>query len=123
MSEVELEVLREADFDWNTGLAEVWTDPAWDVPDLHKATRAGFAAKLDAMSARARVPSRLGHHRQRRDGVKTHLLGAFRHEAARRKAAFILVDMTDVRDFWERYSRATSSRSRSPTWATASSIR
>ncbi|KAJ3058361.1 hypothetical protein HK102_010537, partial [Quaeritorhiza haematococci] len=31
---------------------------------------------------------------------KTHLLGAFRREAARRKHPFIMVDLTDVRNFW-----------------------
>src|SRR5207245_932605 len=32
---------------------------------------------------------------------KTHLLGTFRREATRRQCAFVLVDMTDVRTFWE----------------------
>ena len=97
-----MDVLRAIDFDWATRLSDVWDDPAWDVPGLHEALRAEFSAKLDAMRAQAHAASPLGWFVVGGGGTgKTHLLGAFRRKAARRASAFVLVDMTDVRDFWE----------------------
>jgi hypothetical protein len=101
MNSPALEPLRSADFDWTTRLASVWDDPAWDVPDLHMDIRRRFVAKLEALIAAPGFASPLGWVINGSGGTgKTHLLGTFRREAARRKAAFVLVDMTDVRDFW-----------------------
>jgi hypothetical protein len=97
----DVEAIRLADFDWTTRLASVWDDPAWDVPDLHEDIRRRFIDKLEALAASEGFASPLGWVINGSGGTgKTHLLGAFRREAARRKAAFVLVDMTDVRDFW-----------------------
>ena len=102
MTPEEREVLRSVDFDWASRLSEVWDDPPWDVPGLHDAIRAEFSAKLDAMRAQGVGSSPLGWFVVGDGGTgKTHLLGAFRRKAARRASAFVLVDMTDVRDFWE----------------------
>ncbi len=101
MKSTELEALRVADFDWTTRLASVWDDPAWDVPNLHEEIRQRFIEKLETLMAAEGSASPLGWVINGSGGTgKTHLLGAFRREAARRKAAFVLVDMTDVRDFW-----------------------
>ena len=97
-----LNVLREVDFDWATRLYDVWNDAAWDVPELHANIRAELVAKLTAMRSQTQVPSPLGWIIVGAGGTgKTHLLGEFRREAVRQKDAFVLVDMTDVRDFWE----------------------
>ena len=96
-----LDALRAADFDWARQLSGVWSDAAWDVSDLHQSIRAEFVAKVEAMKRPPMGGSPLGWVIVGGGGTgKTHLLGAFRREAARRRAAFVLVDMTDVRDFW-----------------------
>src|SRR5947209_925696 len=98
----ELDVMRAIDFDWTMSLSGVWNDAAWDVPDLHAHVRAEFGAKLKSMRNQPQVGSPLGWVIVGPGGAgKTHLLGAFRREAMRLQAGFVLVDMTDVRDFWE----------------------
>jgi hypothetical protein len=101
MKPPDFEAIRIANFDWTTRLASVWDDPAWDVPNLHEEVRRRFVDKLEAITAAEGFASPLGWVINGSGGTgKTHLLGAFRREAARRNAAFVLVDMTDVRDFW-----------------------
>jgi hypothetical protein len=97
-----LAVLQSVDFDWAMRLSEVWNDAAWDVPDLHAEIREEFVGKLDAMRSEPQGGSPPGWVIVGSGGAgKTHLLGVFRREAMRRKTAFVLVDMTGVRDFWE----------------------
>jgi Ni2+-binding GTPase involved in maturation of urease and hydrogenase len=97
-----IDVLRSVDFDWAMRLSGVWEDSPWDVADLHKDVRAEFIAKIDSMKGRPSSQSPLGYPIVGPGGAgKTHLLGVFRREAVRRNVAFVLVDMTDVRDFWE----------------------
>jgi hypothetical protein len=97
----EIEALRRVNFDWAVRLSDVWDDAAWDVPDLHGRIRAEFVRKLDGMR-NGPGESPLGWVVVGSGGTgKTHLLGSFRKMAVERKAAFVLVDMTDVRDFWE----------------------
>ncbi len=100
----DLSSLREANFDWAVSLRDVWRDLPYDVPQLHATTRGEFHDKLQAMrrqSPDSSGPSPLGWVLIGAGGSgKTHLLGAMRAEAARQHGAFVLVDMTDVRDFW-----------------------
>lgn len=97
-----LDAIRAADFDWAVRLNDVWNQPASDVRELHANLRAEFARKLAAMEQNAGDGSPLGWALVGGGGTgKTHLLGAFRREAARRKCPFILVDLTDVRSFWD----------------------
>lgn len=97
----QLEVLRRVEFDWAVRLSDVWNDAAWDVPELHANLRREFVDELESMAGVEGI-SPLGWVVTGSGGSgKTHLLGVFRREAARRGAAFVLVDMTDVRDFWE----------------------
>ena len=98
----ELDALRMVDFDWAMRLSEVWTDTAWDIPELHAEIRSEFTRKIDAMKRNPAGGSPLGWVVVGGGGTgKTHLLGAFRREATHRRCAFVLVDMTDVRTFWE----------------------
>jgi hypothetical protein len=98
----EIEALRHVDLDWAVQLSQVWRNAAYDVPDLHIEIREEFVRRLDSMRRDTSGDSPLGWVIVGDGGTgKTHLLGTFRREAARRKAAFVLVDMTDVRDFWE----------------------
>ena len=96
-----LNALRKVDFNWATQLQDIWSDPAYDVPDLHGELRQEFVEKIHSMST-GNERSPLGWFLTGSGGVgKTHLLGAIRREAARQYAGFVLVDMTDVRDFWD----------------------
>jgi hypothetical protein len=100
-----LAAFRAVDFDWASRLRDVWRDAPFDVPDLHARIRGDFTAKLSEMRAAAEKgdpKSPLGWVVVGPGGSgKTHLLGAMRREAASNGSAFVLVDMTDVRDFWE----------------------
>jgi Helicase HerA, central domain len=98
----ELDVIRSVNFDWAMRISEVWQQPASDIPELHTTIRSEFAQKLEEMSKNPGVGSPLGWVIVGGGGTgKTHLLGSFRREATQRKCAFVLVDMTDVRTFWE----------------------
>ena len=98
----DIDVIRSVNFDWAMRISDVWSDSAWDTPELHANVRSEFARKLEIMCANKTGGSPLGWIIVGSGGTgKTHLLGSFRREATRRKAAFVLVDMTDVRNFWE----------------------
>lgn len=98
----ELDVLRAISFDWTMHLTCVWNDPPFDVPDLHAELRRELEWKLDQLSQSAAPESPLGWVIMGSGGTgKTHLLSILRREARQRGAAFVLVDMTDVHDFWE----------------------
>ena len=100
-----LRALRRADLEWTARLSDVWRDPPADVPELHAAERAELAEELELLADRrddrdGRSP--LGRFVVGPGGSgKTHLLGALRRACLARGAAFVLVDMTDVKDFWQ----------------------
>jgi Helicase HerA, central domain len=98
----EIDVIRSVNFDWAMRIADVWSDAAWDSHELHANVRSEFTQKLGVMRQNPAGGSPLGWVVVGSGGTgKTHLLGSFRREATRRKCAFVLVDMTDVRNFWE----------------------
>ena len=82
----ELDALRSVDFDWAMRLSEVWSDTAWDMPDLHANIRSEFARKLDDMRRNPTGGSPLGWVivGERRDGEDP---PPRRRSAARRPAA------------------------------------
>ena len=89
-------------FDWAMRLDQVWDEAETDVEELHQEHREAFARTLESMSHAPRDGSPLGLVFIGSGGTgKTHLLGAFRREAARQRASFVMVDMTDVHEFWE----------------------
>jgi hypothetical protein len=98
----ELDLIRSVNFDWATRLSDVWSPAAWDIPEMHARVRAEFARKLTVMREQPEAGSPLGWVIVGGGGTgKTHLLGSFRRETTRQNCAFVLVDMTDVRTFWE----------------------
>ncbi len=98
----ELDVLRAISFDWTMHLTSVWNDPPFDVPDLHAELRRELEWKLDQLSGSTAPESPLGWVIMGSGGTgKTHLLSVLRRQARQRGVAFVLVDMTDVHDFWE----------------------
>lgn len=82
-------------------MQDIWHDDPADVTELNGHLRGEIEAELDRMvDDPAHVP--LGRFFIGGAGSgKTHLLSAVRRQAAERRAGFILVDMTDVRDFWD----------------------
>jgi hypothetical protein len=89
--------LREVDFDWVRRLKSVWHEDPAHVSGIN---RSALQETLQAF-ARVRNDSPLGRVVIGAAGAgKTHLLGALRVAVAR-TGWFVLVDMTDVRDFWE----------------------
>jgi hypothetical protein len=95
-----IQALAAADFDWCVRLRDVWIDNNHDVPELHTALREEFVSQLGSLQQqKGRSP--LGWPIVGSGGTgKTHLLGCFRKMTIERDAAFVLVDMTDVNDFW-----------------------
>ena len=94
---------QSVDFDWVARLDSVWRDAVADVPDLHFQQRAEVTQRLDGLSAGPAVEhgSELGLVYVGNPGSgKTHFLSFVRHQAFARRLHFVLVDMTDVRDFW-----------------------
>jgi hypothetical protein len=90
-----LPVLREVNFDWVRRLRDVWQDDGAHVPEIN---RDAFQGVLSAFEG---AGQQLGRVMVGDAGSgKTHLLGALRAVIVE-KGWFVLVDMTDVRDFWE----------------------
>jgi hypothetical protein len=98
----ELSALESVDFQWTQSLDSVWQDSPYDVPAIHLRARQALLAKLRSMSDGADPGSPLGWVLTGSAGFgKTHLVSSIRREALAAGAGFVLIDMTDVRDFWE----------------------
>ena len=98
-----LAALQSVDFDWVARLDGVWRDPVADVPKLHAQQRSEVTHRLEALSAApaGQHGSQLGLVYVGNPGAgKTHFLSFVRRQAFARGLHFVLVDMTDVRDFW-----------------------
>ena len=90
-----LNALRDVNFDWVRRLRDVWRDDTAHVPEIN---REAFDGVLKAFAG---AGQQLGRVMVGPAGSgKTHLLGALRAAIAK-QGWFVLVDMTDVRDFWE----------------------
>lgn len=101
-----LEAMRAVNFDWAVSLAETWVD-YWDDTSLHADARRAFDERLAELHGRVSSAT-IGWILTGAAGSgKTHLLGAFRRKAWAAGAAFVLVDMTGVRDFGATLLQAT----------------
>ena len=90
------------DFDWTVHLQRVWTDSPYDSPEIHTKLRDQFAQKLDELKARDVMEPPLGWIVVGPAGSgKTHWLSVCRQQAVARGMGFVLVDLTDVREFWQ----------------------
>ncbi len=95
-----LEALHAVDFDWTLQVDSVWRTPSAHAEALHQDVRhevLDVFSRIDQSKANplGRVivgPAGAG---------KTHLLGSLRQEVMAGGGYFILVDMTDVREFWQ----------------------
>ena len=73
----ELDVIRLVNFDWAMRLLEVWSYPAWDIPELHSTSdRSSLANLRSCMRTQGSIA--LGWVIVGGGGTgKTHLLGWF----------------------------------------------
>lgn len=97
-----LAALGSVDFQWTTHIDSVWNDLPFHVPELQRAAREQVLERLAALRADASMQSPLGIPLLGPAGAgKTHLLNTIRKEALGRDLFFVLVDLTDVNDFYE----------------------
>lgn len=100
-----LAALRKVNFDWTAHIDEIWVDQIHETEQLQSVIRAELEDYLDDLQDSSSASSPLGVPLLGPAGSgKTHLLGVLRRQALARKMYFILVDMTDVADFWETVS-------------------
>ncbi|MDY7103113.1 MAG: DUF87 domain-containing protein [Actinomycetota bacterium] len=97
-----LDALRRADFGWTVQLARVWSDDgSQDVPAIHQRVRGHVLDELWAVDQSVELESPPGTVIRGAAGSgKTHLLGALRRDVWARGHGFVLVDLTDIREFW-----------------------
>ncbi|QDV66585.1 AAA-like domain protein [Rosistilla carotiformis] len=99
--DIAVDAMRRVTFDCAVRLQDVWVDNPTDVRKLHEPLRIEFANRLAEIRQNPQAGI-MGWPIVGPGGAgKTHLLGDFRRSAIAADAAFVLVDMTDVRDFWE----------------------
>ncbi|MEW6265729.1 MAG: hypothetical protein AB1641_21870 [Thermodesulfobacteriota bacterium] len=93
-----LAALKAANFDWVMRLDDVWRDLPHDVPVINAHLRQTILDRCGGLGPKSPLgwvilgPAGSG---------KTHLLASLRRDSEALGAFFILVDMTDVKDFWE----------------------
>jgi hypothetical protein len=101
-SETVLQALKHMDFDWARHVKSVWHDSPFDVKNLNYSERQFVLSHLETLKQTEQKSSPLGLIIQGLPGSgKTHLLSVIRKQAIAQEIFFVLVDMTDIRNFWE----------------------
>src|SRR5699024_6082581 len=96
-----LKALKAVNFDWTMQLKSVWHNSAYHAPRLHENLRTHLIEILKSQLDNT-DQNPLGKGITGPEGAgKTHFLGAIRQELVALPAWFVLVDMSDVKDFWE----------------------
>jgi hypothetical protein len=93
-----MDALRDVNFDWVRRLSDIWHDDAAHVPEINREAFAGVLESFERTRQGGPQPGRVVAGSA--GSGKTHLLGALRAAVAE-QGWFVIVDMTDVRDFWE----------------------
>ncbi|ESA33985.1 atpase [Leptolyngbya sp. Heron Island J] len=97
-----LKALRTVDFNWTTRIRHVWSTPEFHIDDLHHQERLKILAAASKLATTQSTESPLGEVITGAAGSgKTHFLAVLRQQLISQGIGFILVDMTDVHDFWE----------------------
>jgi hypothetical protein len=95
-----LNALKRTNFDWVMRLDDVWRDGLYHVPEINATIREDLLDRLRQVGADPRGASPLGWVLLGPAGAgKTHMLGGIRREI--KNGFFVLVDLTDVNDFWD----------------------
>lgn len=101
-SELALKALRDVDLNWAVRLQDIWKTAFGDVPEIHQNARNQLLEDAGRLIEQPDFGNPLGWFLTGSGGTgKTHLLNAVQDQLVERGFGFILVDMTDVRDFWE----------------------
>lgn len=96
-----LQALSAVDFDWTMHMKSVWRDNRHDVETLHQAYRRKILEEMRRLQQSQESNSPLGMILVGSAGSgKTHLLSALRQATLSQGNSFVLVDMTDVHNFW-----------------------
>lgn len=99
---IELELIKTVNFDWVMRHESVWQGPESDVSELNRQTRDVLIAEAESLQYSKGPQNPLGHIVLGAAGAgKTHTLARLCRRALKKDIGFVLVDMTDVRDFWE----------------------
>ncbi|MEM1256061.1 MAG: ATP-binding protein [Cyanobacteria bacterium P01_H01_bin.21] len=97
-----LKALQAVDFNWTTRIRHVWNTPAFHIDGLHRRERIKILAAASKLVTTQSTDSPLGEIVIGAAGSgKTHFLTVLRQQLISQGIGFILVDMTDVHDFWE----------------------
>jgi hypothetical protein len=97
-----LEVLKSIDFDWARHVKSVWRDSQFDVDNLNAKERQAVLERLESLKQSNQTAAPIGLVIRGTPGAgKTHLLSVVRKQAFAHEMFFVLVDMTDIRNFWE----------------------
>jgi ABC-type transporter Mla maintaining outer membrane lipid asymmetry ATPase subunit MlaF len=100
--EADLNLLKAVNFDWVMHMKSVWRDSEYDIAALHQEQRTRIIHELEKIKATGDSNSPLGMVLIGEGGAgKTHLLSEIRRYSLSQGFGFILVDMTDVHDFWK----------------------
>jgi hypothetical protein len=101
-SDLPLRAFQDVDFNWAVRLQDIWKPAVGDVPDMHQNARRQLLEEAERLHEQPDHRNPLGWFLIGSGGTgKTHLLNAVQDQVVERRFGFILVDMTDVRDFWE----------------------
>jgi len=97
-----LVALRDVDLNWAVRLQDIWKTAIADVPEMHQNARKQLLEDAVRLKQQPESGNPLGWFLTGSGGTgKTHLLNAVQDRLVELGFGFILVDMTDVRDFWE----------------------
>lgn len=97
-----LDALKSIDFDWTRHVKSVWHNSTFDVGDLNLKERQNVLDQLKSLEQSKQSVSPLGLVIRGLQGAgKTHLLSVIRKQTIDNGMFFVLVDMTDIRGFWE----------------------
>jgi hypothetical protein len=97
-----LRALEKVNFEWTMHTKSVWQELDADVAELHVEQRHKIFSELERLRTATATTSPLGLPVLGSAGSgKTHLVAAARAYTRQHDISFILVDMTDVHDFWD----------------------
>src|SRR5215207_8390161 len=95
-----LQAFRAVDFNWTHDLQSVWSDPTFQVDELHGDL---IGQIIDDFFLRTERPTDnpIGQVILGEAGAgKTHLMGTLRRRVWQRKGWFVLLDIIGITDFW-----------------------
>ena len=95
-----LRAFRAVDFNWAHDLQSIWSDPVFQVDELHKTL---IDQIIDDFLSRTKKPTDnpIGQVILGEAGAgKTHLIGTLRRRVWEAKGWFVLLDIIGITDFW-----------------------